>query len=103
MSRLFIRPNEFNEPARPDYSVIYRETDGRELTVGRIFLGRAGFPAGKPWNWAVQFHQCDGRDEPHDGYAATEQEAKFAWKRCWESADVPINWPPALQQPLNPK
>ena len=44
----------------------------------------------------MQFQQCDGRAAPHDGYAASEEEAKAAWKRCWDSGNLPINWPPSL-------
>ena len=34
---IVLRPNEFTQP---DYSVIYKDPDGRELTVGRIIPGR---------------------------------------------------------------
>ena len=42
---LFIRPNEFTQP---EYDVTYRDEDGRALTVGRIFHGRAGVPKALP-------------------------------------------------------
>jgi hypothetical protein len=98
--RLFIRPNEFTQP---DYTVTYRDDDGRALTVGRIFHANAGVPKETPWVWTVEFHQRKGRSEPHQGNAASFEDATTAWKRCWNSADMPINWPPALQLPLNPE
>ena len=91
---LFIRPNQFDEPTLPDYSVIYRDDNyGAQLYVGRIFLARAGVPKETPWTWSVEFHQRAGRAAPHDGYEATEEAAKAAWKRCWESGNPPIYWP----------
>ena len=96
---LFIRPNEFTQP---DYTVIYRADDDRQINVGRIFRAGAGVPKETPWVWSVEFHQRTGRAEPHQGNAATEAEAKAAWRRCWNSADVPIRWPPALTLPKNP-
>ena len=79
---------------KPDYSVRYRADDGRELYVGRIFKSHG--IKDLPWMWTVEFHQRKGRAEPHQGHVLTEEEAKAAWKRCWESADVPIRWPPSL-------
>jgi hypothetical protein len=91
---LFIRPNQFNDPIFPDYSIIYRDENlGAECYVGRIFLAGAGVPKDTPWTWSVEFHQRAGRVEPHDGNEATEEKAKAAWKRCWESGRPPINWP----------
>ena len=91
---LFLRPKETK---KPDYSVVYRAGDGRELYVGRIFesCGMKGLP----WMWTVEFHQRKGRPEPHQGHVLTEEEAKAAWKRCWDSADVPVRWPPSLVKP----
>ena len=93
---LFIRPNDFTQP---DHSVVWREDDGRELHVGRIFHANAGVPKETTWVWTVEYHQRKGRAGPHQGYCATEDEAKDAWKRCWESADMPIRWPPSLRKP----
>ena len=92
--RLFLRPNEFTQP---DYTVTLRADDGRALTVGRIFHAGAGVPKETPWVWTVEFHQRKGRAEPHQGNAASFEEATVAWKLCWTSADVPIKWPIALQ------
>jgi hypothetical protein len=50
---IFLRPNEF---AQPDYSVVYRHDDGRELSVGRIFKNDG--IAGRPWFWGLEFHQA---------------------------------------------
>jgi hypothetical protein len=36
---------------------------------------------------------------PSQGYVADFEAAKAAWKRCWESAEVPIDRPPALRRP----
>jgi hypothetical protein len=47
--------------------------------------------------WTVEHHQRAGPAGPYDGHAADFEAAKTAWKHCWESADVPINWPPALR------
>jgi hypothetical protein len=91
---LTIAPNEFTQP---DYSVFYTAPDGRKLEVGRIFRASAGASHETPWFWSVVFQQRDGRAAPHQGYVADFQTAKASWKRCWESADVPIEWPPALR------
>ena len=91
---LFLRRRDSD---MPDYWVMYRADDGRELCVGRIFKPDA--VKGLPWMWTVDFHQRQGRAEPHQGHVLTEDEAKAAWKRCWESADVPIRWPPSLAKP----
>ena len=83
----------------PDYSVMFKAPEGRELHVGRIFYGptaRAGTD-GEPWFWSVEFHQRRGRTEPHQGICEGEALAKEQWRKCWDSADVPINWPPALR------
>ena len=93
----FLRPNDFHTDDRPDYSAVFRADDGREVEVGRVFLARAGIPKDTPWVWTVEFHQRKGRAAPHDGYAADFEAAKAAWKRCWESGNPPINWPPSLR------
>ena len=49
----------------------------------------------------MDFRQRKGRSEPHQGHVQTEDEAKAAWKRCWESADVPINWSPSSAFPFS--
>ena len=70
---------------------------GRELTVGRIFKNH-GFTGGaQSWFWSVEFHQTQGRVTPHNGQVETLEEAKAAWRKCWDSADMPINWPPTMQ------
>jgi hypothetical protein len=92
---LTIRPNDFTQP---DYTVTFKAEDGRRLTVGRIFLASAGVPKETPWCWSVEFHQRNGRAAPHDGHAPDLEAAKAAWKRCWESAEVPIDWPPSLER-----
>jgi hypothetical protein len=90
---LFLLPSD-DARVGPDYTVRWREPDGRELSVGRIFRASAGVPEATPWFWSVDFDQRPGRAEPHEGHAATEEDARASWKRCWESADVPIRWPP---------
>ena len=47
------------------------------------------------WDWNIEFHQRPGRAFPHWGTADTLEDAMAALKACWESADVPIKWPPA--------
>jgi hypothetical protein len=86
---LTIAPNGFTQP---DFDVFYTAPDGRKLTVGRIFRASAGTARERPWFWSVEFHQRAGRSPPHQGYIADEETAKREWKRCWESADVPIQW-----------
>ena len=79
-----------------DYSVIWKEPD-RECYVGRIFHdpnGVSGNDGKREWFWTVDFSQRKGRTEPHQGRADSVEEAKAAWRRCWDSAAVPINWPP---------
>ena len=93
---ILLRPNEFTQP---DYSVIYKDQDGRERIVGRIYHSTSGTVGGAaPWFWTVQFHQRAGRAAPHQGRCDTLDEAKAAWRKCWDSADVPINWPPSMQR-----
>jgi hypothetical protein len=93
--KLTIRPNEFTQP---DYTITYIADDGRRLAVGRIFRASAGVPAATPWVWTVEYHQRAGRAGPYDGHTADFEAAKAAWKRCWESADVPINWPRSVRE-----
>ena len=90
---LSIVPNKFTQP---DFTVFYTAPDGRKLPVGRIFKATAA-PQETPWFWSVEFHQRDYRVAPHQGQCEDLEAAKVAWKRCWESADVPIQWPPALK------
>ena len=61
---LFLRRNEFEGE---DFSVIYRDADGTEHDIGRIFKRMAGQPQETPWFWAVEFHQREGRTPPHQG------------------------------------
>ena len=91
---LTIGPNDFPQP---DYTVRFKADDGRQINVGRIFRASAGVPMETPWVWTVEFHQRKGRTAPHDGHAPNLDAAKAAWKRCWESADVPVSWGPLLQ------
>ena len=92
---LSIRPNGF---IQPDFSVIWREPDGREMSVGRIFFSAntGGVPR-PPWMWTVEYMQRKGRAEPHQDFADDREAAMAAFKACWESADVPIHWPPGLR------
>jgi hypothetical protein len=78
---IFLRPNEF---AQPDYCVVYRADDRRELYVGRIFKNDG--ITGRPWFWGLEFHQAQGRIAPWYGQAETLEEAKAAWRKCWDSA-----------------
>jgi len=91
---IFLWPNEFSQP---DYSVIYRHDGGRELHVGRIFKGHGFVGGGGSWFWGVEFHQAQGRALPFYGQVDTLEDAKAAWRKCWDSADVPIKWPPNVE------
>ena len=86
-----------NQISRPDYSVIYRDDSGRQLHVGRIFKGHGFVGGGSAWFWGVEFHQAQGRALPFYGQVDTFEEAKTAWHKCWDSADIPIRWPPNFQ------
>ena len=101
---LFIRPTWPDRNRDTDFEMIYREdfANPRTLSVGRIHWCYAGVPKTTPWSWHVEFHQTFGRVEPHDGLAADFESAKAAWKRCWDSACPPINWPPALRRDSDP-
>jgi hypothetical protein len=88
---LSIVPNKFTQP---DFTVFYTAPDGRKLNVGRIFRAAAA-PKETPWFWSVESHQRYYRVPPHQGHCEDFESAKAAWKRCWESGDVPIQWPPA--------
>ena len=91
---LTIAPNEFTQP---DFTIWYTANDGRRLPVGRIFRATAGAPQEALWFWSVEFQQRTGRAPPHQGYAADLEAASRAWKRCWGSADVAIDWPPTMR------
>ena len=88
---LTIAANEFTQP---DFTVFYTAPDGRKLEVGRIFRASAGTAKETPWCGSVVFHQRGKRIAPHQ-YVADFETAKAAWKRCWESAEAPIQWPTA--------
>jgi hypothetical protein len=92
---IVLRPNDFGQP---DYDVIYKDPDGRELTVGRIFRNHALVGGERPWFWGVEFFQRKGRAEPQQGQVDGLEEAKAAWRKCWDSADTPICWPPSMQR-----
>ena len=82
-----------NGNTQPDFTVFYTAPDGRKLKVGRIFCATAA-PKETPWVWSVDLHQRGNRVAPHQGHCEDFESAKAAWKRYWESADVPIHWPP---------
>jgi hypothetical protein len=86
---LTIERNEFKQP---DFTIWYTANDERRLAVGRIF--RASGEPDVLWFWSVEIDQRAGRTPPHEGYEVDELAAMRAWKRCWQSADVPVNWPP---------
>jgi hypothetical protein len=88
---LIIEPSEFSQP---DFAVTWREADGRAVRVGRISRANAGAPDGTPWVWTIDLFQRAGRAEPHQGHAASEDEARAKWQEHWDSADVPVRWPP---------
>jgi hypothetical protein len=77
-----------------DYSMVYHDADGRELTVGCIFKNHGLAGDERPWLWSIEHRQRSGRAEPHHGQVDTLEEARAAWRKCWESAKVEINWPP---------
>jgi hypothetical protein len=87
---LTLRPNEFTQP---DFDVISREDDGHVRVVGRIYHAWPKLAAGY-WFWSVNFFHRRGRSEPYQGRAATEAEAREAWRACWQSAKTPINSEP---------
>lgn len=89
---IIMRPSEFSQQG---YHLIYKDPDGRELTVGHVFRLTGDE---RPWFWGVTFFQRQGRAEPHQGHAETLNEATAAWRKCWDSADVPIHWPPSMQR-----
>jgi len=91
---LTIAANEFTQP---DFTVFYTAPDDRKISVGRIFHASAGTAKETPWFWSVEFHQRDSRIPPYQAYVANFETAKAEWKRCWQSADAPIAWPPALR------
>ena len=85
-----------------DFSVIYRHGDGRELYVGRIFRTNTARSDGRElWLWTVEFHHRQGRTPPHDGQEENIERAEIAWRRCWDSADMPIHWPPSMRRPVD--
>ncbi len=97
---LFLRPTWPDSNRDTDFVVMYREPPSdlpsREIHVGRIHWCYAGVPKETPWQWHVGFFQRTGRIGPHEGVVASFDIAKAEWKRCWDSGDPPINWPPSL-------
>ena len=91
---IVLRPNDFSQQ---DSDVVYKDPDGRELGVGRIFLDAMASGV-TPWFWSVEFHQRRGRTEPHQGQADDLEAAKAAWRRCWDSANTSIHWPPSMRR-----
>jgi len=84
---LTIRPNEFTQP---DFEVIWRSDAGQPCVVGRIYQAWPRISAASYWFWSVDFFHRKGRAEPHDGRAATEAEARAAWRACWQSAEPTV-------------
>jgi hypothetical protein len=66
-------PGEFSQP---DYSVVYKDPDGMERTVGRIFRNHGLVGGERPWFWGVEFFQRGGRTEPHQGQVDTLEEGE---------------------------
>lgn len=90
---IVLRTNDFHTDQAADYSVIWKDPDGRERKVGRIFHDPNGTAWGGPqWFWGVDFHQWKGRAQPYSGRAVDLKEAQTKWRRCWDSADVPVKW-----------
>jgi len=46
-----------NENTQPDFTVFHTASDGRKLSVGRIFHASAGTARETQWFWSVEFHQ----------------------------------------------
>lgn len=78
---LTLRPNEFTQP---DFSVVWRDEEGRTKVVGRIYQAWPGGTADY-WFWSVDFFHRKGRAEPHQGRAESEALVRAAWKACWDS------------------
>jgi hypothetical protein len=90
---ILLRANSFHTDKHPDYAVVWKEADGRERKVGRISHDPNGIAwGGLQWFWGVDFQQWQGRPQPYSGRAADLKEAEMKWRRCWDSADVPIRW-----------
>lgn len=90
---IVLRPNEFHRDQKPDYDVVWNDPDGRDKAVGRIFHNPNGTMRGGPeWWWGVDFFQRNRRQGPHSGRAVDLDSAKTQWRRCWDSAEVPIRW-----------
>jgi hypothetical protein len=86
VAMLFLRPNDLGPE---DFTVICKH-EGRDREGGRVFRTNAARADGAPiWVWTVEFHQRKGRAEPHQGHEFTLEGAQAAFKRCWESADLP--------------
>ena len=74
---LVLRPIEgFSQP---DYSVIWKAPDGTERDVGRIYFSvTVSSDPSTQWRWSVYGHSSGG-------LAASLDEAKAAFRRCWDS------------------
>ena len=89
----------------PDHFVIvHKESDGRELAIGFIHNPtRTNLTSLGAWEWNIEHHQRAGRSLPQWGTSETLGGAMAALKACWESADVPIKWPPAIRPKTPPR
>lgn len=66
---------------------MWREPNGRELHAGRIYYGVVvSTDAATRWLWSVYGEHRRGRQAPHDGVVGSLDEAKAAFRRCWDSA-----------------
>ena len=71
---LVLRPNEFTQP---DYSVVFKDPDGIEKAVGRIYYSTNVSARGEtPWFWSVYGTR-------YQGTCDSREAAMAAFKRYW--------------------
>ena len=89
----------------PDHFVIvHKAGDGREIAIGFIHNPtRTNLTTLGAWEWNIEHHQRAGRSLPQWGTSETLNGAMAELKACWESADVPIKWPPAIRPKTPPR
>ena len=92
---LYRRPSDVGAD---HFVIMHKESDGRKLAIGFIHQPtRSPLSVLGAWEWNIEHHQRSGRSLPQWGTSETLKGAMAALKACWESADVPIKWPPAMR------
>jgi len=70
--------------SQPDYSVVDKDGDTQRV-VGRIYSTGVSSDRATRWFWTLSGEYWPHRPPPHGGLASSLEEAKAAFRRCWQS------------------